>query len=128
MTQNLAPFFIGGDPLNLYKRNMIPFEVMTPAVGSHSQTLSTASHSSGIDHLIKGIIQHRHKKGKSSLSHGDIKEHLLSHTRTKGMTDAQGEGFWSHVGDSLMKGAQNIVENPVSTLNSVSHLASLLLI
>lgn len=129
MTQNIAPYYTSGNPLNLYKPNQLPFEAMI------SRPVSTmpSNGSGNFADLVNHIHTHRMNHKKPQMSHNQIKESLLQHTRKQGMSDAEGAGFWgdvwsgiksvgSKLGNAAVSGVSHLLSHPNETINSISGL------
>jgi hypothetical protein len=121
MTQNISPFFVKDqNPKNLYVPSRVPFESVTAgSYGSRSNA--------GFESLVSSIST------KTKMPKDNIREKLLQHTRSQGMDDATGAGFWDSVGSALKSvgstvwnGIKDVVEHPVDAVSSVAKVASML--
>jgi hypothetical protein len=127
MTQNVRPFPVGGNPLNYYSPDRIPFEAM-------QRKNITELTNPDFNDLIKHIQKQRSAQNKNNISDSTIREKLLQHTRKKGMEDSEGAGFWGDVwggikklGSSAVEGVGKLLSNPDTIMSAVGALAPLVI-
>lgn len=125
MTQNIAPYFVGGDPLNLYKPNQIPFE----SVGRDNKPTQVNSQAQ-FDDLVKHIKRARKSSGASDISESMIRNKLHKSARDIGLSEAEGEGFFGDIWNGIKKAGSKVAEglgrvasNPDQLLKTISDVA-----
>lgn len=113
-------------PLLFYPPSRVPFE----SADNINQNVDAINNNrTYLNELVNDIISHRKKYNKREIPRMEIEKHLMKSAGAGFFDDLYSglKSVVSSVGNSALKGVDNIISNPTSALEAIAPLAPLLM-